>query len=169
MKRTLCQSLLCVALLAAPLLPARADGLPQARANQADATFTDDSLCALLGKLGYQPAAYRYSDGIKYYLIKVQRYNRNWTLTVEIAPNKRVVGFGMRLHAGAATMDRNRLFRLLQENDRIKARFLIGDKGKSLYLTGYFDNRSVSADLFQTELALFLADVVKTEALWKNP
>jgi hypothetical protein len=167
--RSLCKSLLCVALAASPVLIARAADPAPAGANQSEQTFTDDSLGELLTKLGYKPTEKRYSDGVKYYTFKVTRAGMDWPLTVELTPDKRMVGFGVCLNAAADKMDRDRLFLLLQENDKLKSRFLIDKGGKNLYMTGYFDNRSVSSELFQKELDLFLAEAKKTESLWKAP
>lgn len=162
MLRSLCKSLLCVALLCSAGLSARAaDPAPAG-------TLTDEGLRDLLVKLGHNPIEKKYADGVKYYSIKSKIAGRDWPVTVELAPNKRIVMFGIWLGGHADEMDRNQLVRLLKEHDKLKNRFLIeSEKGKDLYMTGYFDNRSVSAELLQKELEIFLAEVKQTETLWK--
>jgi len=163
MMRLLCKSMLCVALVCSASLNARAaDPVP------AGATLTDESLREMLVKMGYQPTEKKYADGVKYYSIQCKVAGLDWPVTVELAPNKRIVMFGICLGKHADEMDRDQLIRILKENDRLKNRFLIeADKGKDLYMTGYFDNRFVTADLLQKELDIFLAEVKQTEALWK--
>jgi hypothetical protein len=163
---TLCKSLLAITVVVASGLLVQAGG--PAPAAQAGQTLTDDGLQTLLANLGYQPAARKYEDGVPYCEIKVKHDNRTWTVTVEVTPNKRMVGFGIFLNKNVPAMDRARLLRLLQENDVLKSRFLIAKNGSGLYLTGYLDNRGVTPELLQTELGAFLQEVVQTEAVWRD-
>jgi hypothetical protein len=153
--------MLCVALVAA--LAGWADGAPPA-----GQTLTDDGLQAVLADLGYKPVARKYADGVRYFDITVGHDNRTWQVTAELAPNQRLVMFGIRLNTNVAGMDRDRLLRLLQENDRIKGRFLIALDGTGLYMTSYCDNRAVTPELLKTEVGIFLDEVVKTEPLWRD-